>query len=813
MKKTILMILIPVLGFTSVTFAREGEWVKKADMPTARCWFSTSEVNGMIYAIGGRAGSQYLSTVEMYDPASDTWTKKANMLTERADHCTCAVNGKIYAIGGGGGSDKKPLATVEEYDPVTDTWRERADMPSARFDFSCSVVNGKIYAIGGLHRGGIGLGPTTVEEYDPVTNVWRARTDMPTGRSYLSTCVVNGKIYAIGGGGINPKATVEEYDPVTDTWTRKTDMPTARSGLSTSVVNGKIYAIGGGTEVDFCFSIVEMYDPATDNWTLKTEAMPTARRSFGTSVVDGRIYAIGGQPDRYPAVTGATEEYQPISWPFARVPEPANVSLHPETWVTLDWSPGDFAVSHDIYFGDSFEDVNESSGETFRGNQTATFFSAGFTDFPYPDGLVRGKTYYWRVDEVNDTEPNSPWRGPIWNFTVPSKKAYNPDPADGAEFVDLNVELNWTAGLDAVSHTVYFGDNFDDVNNASGGQQQVKTTYTPEPLELVRTYYWRVDEFTGGRGGEMNKGDVWSFTTKGAAGSPDPFNDVMNVEMNPTLRWAPADNTTLHQVYFGISKETVRNANTSSPEYKGIQMLGIENYDPGILSPHTTYYWRVDEVNDVHPDSPWIGGVWSFTTGDFFLIDDFEDYDMGNKIWWTWKDGLGYADHPTEPPYIGNGTGSVVGEERTETTAGDFRIHTGSYSMPFWFDNDIIGFLKYSEATLTLTTLRDWTKHGINTLSIWFVSDWDWERQVSANDSVSMYVVLNDVAVLYHDDPDASIYGWWTEWRIDLQEFADLGIDLTNVDTFGIGFGDRNNPQPGGSGLMSFDDIRLLRLP
>jgi hypothetical protein len=49
------------------------------------------------------------------------------------------------------------------------------------------------------------------------------------------------------------------------------------------------------------------------------------------------------------------------------------------------------------------------------------------------------------------------------------------------------------------------------------------------------------------------------------------------------------------------------------------------------------------------------------------------------------------------------------------------------------------------------------------------------------------------------------------EWRIDLQAFADQGVDLTNVNTIALGFGDRNNPKPGGKGLMFFDDIRLYR--
>jgi hypothetical protein len=49
----------------------------------------------------------------------------------------------------------------------------------------------------------------------------------------------------------------------------------------------------------------------------------------------------------------------------------------------------------------------------------------------------------------------------------------------------------------------------------------------------------------------------------------------------------------------------------------------------------------------------------------------------------------------------------------------------------------------------------------------------------------------------------------WTEWIIDLQAFADQGVDLTNVNTIALGLGDKNNPQPGGTGTMYFDDIVL----
>jgi hypothetical protein len=116
-------------------------------------------------------------------------------------------------------------------------------------------------------------------------------------------------------------------------------------------------------------------------------------------------------------------------YPYALGPDPADGTMHLDTWANISWSSGDFAVSHDVYIGDNFDDVNDGAEGTFQGNQAGTFIVVGFPGFAYPDGLVPGTTYYWRIDEVNDTEPNSPWKGNVWSFSIPPKTAYNPDPA------------------------------------------------------------------------------------------------------------------------------------------------------------------------------------------------------------------------------------------------------------------------------------------------------------------------------------------------------------------------------------------------
>jgi len=479
---------------------------------------------------------------------------------------------------------------------------------------------------------------------------------------------------------------------------------------------------------------------------------------------------------------------QGIGSPLAFGPTPADGSLHADTWANVSWFPGDSAASHDVYFSDNFGAVNEGAAEAFQGNQTSTFFVVGFPGFVFPDGLIPGTTYYWRIDEVNDTEPNSPWVGPVWSFMVPPRTAYYPIPADGAESVATDAVLGWTAGFGAKLHTVYFGDDFDQVSDASGGSTQGITNYTPGPLESDKVYYWRVDEFDAI---DTYKGDVWGFSTPGAVGSPNPANGAIDVKQALVLEWAAGDSAASHEVYLGIDKETVRNADTGSPEYKGSRSLGSESYDAGNLEWDTTYYWCVDEVKADGTSQK--GLIWSFTTANFLIVDDFESYNDlnedepgSNRIYLAWIDGF-------EDP----ANGSVVGYADPPFTEQKI-VHGGSQSMPLAYDNSVGN----SEATLTLTDPRDWTVNNIGILTIWFRGD-------SANAAELMYVALDGNAVVSHDNPAASQISAWTQWDIDLTRFADQGVNLANVNTISLGFGDKSNPQAGGSGMVFFDDIRL----
>jgi hypothetical protein len=515
-------------------------------------------------------------------------------------------------------------------------------------------------------------------------------------------------------------------------------------------------------------------DVSTDNVTILIvgQGGKDAAAGWNGFIDDVRIYDnVLTQVEIQAAMAGTV-------WPYAIAPIPADGSLHEDTWVNLSWTPGPMAVTHDLYLSEDFDAVNEGAESAFIGNQADTFIVVGFPGFPYPDGLVPGTTYYWRVDEINEAEPNSPWIGEVWSFSVPPKTSYFPDPADEAEGVSVNPGLKWTPGFGAKLHYVYFGETAEEVDNVTDGLPQGIATYSPGTLKMAKTYYWRVDEFDVF---ETHKGDVWSFTTEGAVSNPSPAKGALDATQTPVLTWTPGLGAT-YDIFFGND--------ASALEKKASGSLGSESYEPGQLEWNTTYYWRVDEANSANADSPWTGPTWSFTTANFLIIDDMEAYNdldpadpLSNRIFNAWIDGYG---DPTN--------GSLVGYDNPPF-AEQTIVHSGNQSMPMSYDNSAAG---KSEATLSLTSNRDWTVNGVDTLMIWF-------RGASGNVAETLYVTLNGTARVDNDNPDAATVTSWTPWNIELYKFADQGVNLSNVNSITLGLASVN----GGTGSMYFDDIRL----
>ena len=186
---------------------------------------------------------------------------------------------------------------------------------------------------------------------------------------------------------------------------------------------------------------------------------------------------------------------------------------------------------------------------------------------------------------------------------LPPGPASSPNPPDTTVGHAFDTNLSWTAGIDSISRNVYFGTNPSPGASELRGNQ-ASTTFDPGTL-ASGTYYWRIDEVNGDG---TTTGPVWSFAVGPPAKAfrPMPWNGMKAVATNVgTLTWVAGKSATAssHDVYFGTD------STPDSSESKGNQ-TGT-TYNPGPLTPGTTYYWRVDQVN---AQGTTTGDVWSFTT-------------------------------------------------------------------------------------------------------------------------------------------------------------------------------------------------------
>ncbi|HUU18054.1 MAG TPA: LamG-like jellyroll fold domain-containing protein [Sedimentisphaerales bacterium] len=532
---------------------------------------------------------------------------------------------------------------------------------------------------------------------------------------------------------------------------------------------------------------------------------------------------------------------------LASEPQPQDEAIDVDRDAVLSWNPGKFANTHDVYFGTDFNDVNDATiadprGVTISGGKNANTFDTVRLEF--------GQTYYWRVDEVNDAHPDSPWKGSVWSFTTEpvvyplevahitatasSMKSAEENPANtingsGLDANDIHstpTNSMWLSDVSAPGETwiqydfdqlyklyqvlvwnhnsdleevVGFGikealietsqyseiwETFGTIELARAAQQ------APVDLQGIIARHVRITAQSnwGGIFQQYGLSEVRFFYIPVQARESYPDSGATGVEVDVVLGWTAGREAATHDVYVSTDEQAVIDG--TAP----VATVTETSHGPLALDLDTTYYWKVNEVNEAETPSTWEGVIWSFTTTDHLIVDDFESYNdlnpenpESNRIFNAWIDGY---DNPEN--------GSLVGYD-TPPFAEQTIVHGGNQSLPLFYDNSV----GYSEATLTLTYPRDWTENGVTTLSIWFRGDSD-------NAAELLYVALDGSAVVSHDNPDAAQITTWTEWTIDLQAF---GVNLANVNTIALGLGNKNNPQAGGSGTMYFDDIRLYPPP
>ena len=527
----------------------------------------------------------------------------------------------------------------------------------------------------------------------------------------------------------------------------------------------------------------------------------------------------------------------------ARDPQPADGGTDVLRDIVLSWLPGETVDTHDVYFGTEFDDVNSSSANALVG----AGLDVNALDL---DGLLEfGQTYYWRVNEVNAANPESPWLGDVWSFTAEpfaypllpiaatasSSHEANMGPEktiDGSGLNEVDQHSNvgtdmWLSGagiipawiqyefdrayklhemwvwnsnqviesfiglgakevtietsLDGQEWTVV--ENVPEFAQATGGSDYTANTIVDLAGTMAR--YLRITINSGwGLSPQNGLSEVRILHIPLQARDPQPASGEADVAPSAMLSWRAGREAAQHEVVLSSDNEAVVNntavlATTSETGFD-LSTAGIE-FD-------STYYWKINEINDAASPAIVEGDIWSFSTPLFGVVDDFESYDdLCNRIFFVWQDGFGHngSEECAVSPYNGNGSGSIVGNA-SAPFAEQGTVHTGNQSMPLEYENS-------SEAKRQWATPQDWTLGGAQNLVLFFFGD--------PGNTGQLFVKVNNSKVVYDGDASAISTPFWTQWNIDL---ASLGANLQAVTSLSVG-------AESGSGIVYIDDIRLYR--
>jgi len=448
--------------------------------------------------------------------------------------------------------------------------------------------------------------------------------------------------------------------------------------------------------------------------------------------------------------------------------------------VTLSFRAGREAAKHDVYLSSDEQAVIDGTAPVTTEIET----SHG------PLSLDVGQTYYWRVDEANEAETPATWQGDIWNFATQEYfvlddfEDYNdidpPDPGSNRIFEA------WPDGfLTPTTNGALVGNDMPPYAEQSivhGGSQSMPYFYDNN---------LKFSEAT------MTLSSQRRDWTKRGIGS-----------LSLWFRGYPASVGSFVETPAGTYTMTASGANIwyASDEF---------HFAYKTLSGPGSLIAKIESVEQTH----------SWAKAGVMIRDTLEPGSAHGTMFLMAAQGLAFERRTTA-------SGSTSREQKTGIAA------------PYWvkIELDIGGAVRasYSADGIAWTELgRDpitmdtpmyiglaLTSHDadltcqavFSNVQINGTVSGEWMNQdigILSNAPEPMYVALANSggtpAVVYHPDPNATQMGTWTEWNIDLNQFADQGVNLTNVDKLSIGIGDRNNPQPGSSGKMYFDDIRLYR--
>jgi N-acetylneuraminic acid mutarotase len=306
-----------------------GKWSETGLMGEARCYHTATLLpNGKVLVAGGikflgRFLDRALASAELYDPATGKWSDAAGLTTERMNHsATLLPDGKVL-IAGGSIYDGNicTLTTVELYDPASDKWTETGEMNTARAGHPAVLLStGKVLVAGGKNSLATTDSLTGAELYDPATGKWGEADPMLfTGRcDHTATVLKNGKVLVTGGwyGAGKNSLLSETYDPATGKWEKTGNMGFQRaSHTATLLPDGKVLITGGGAanRNNNNQAVCELYDPATSKWSACGVMSVGRLNHTATLLPNGKVLIAGGFYGR--AFYSSAEFFTPAAAP------------------------------------------------------------------------------------------------------------------------------------------------------------------------------------------------------------------------------------------------------------------------------------------------------------------------------------------------------------------------------------------------------------------------------------------------------------------------------------------------------------------
>ena len=195
-----------------------GRWRSTGSLGTARDGHTATLLpSGKVLVVGGSDGfHSYLSSAELYDPATGTWMPTGSLATARELHtATLLPSGKVLVAGGLGFGVPDPtyLSSAELYDPASGIWTATGSLATTRDYHTATLLpSGKVLVAGGFHGTSF---PTSVELYDPAAGSWTATGSLNKPRyQHTATLLSSGKVMVAGGYNDNNffMSSAELYD-------------------------------------------------------------------------------------------------------------------------------------------------------------------------------------------------------------------------------------------------------------------------------------------------------------------------------------------------------------------------------------------------------------------------------------------------------------------------------------------------------------------------------------------------------------------------------------------------------------------------